>query len=137
MRQFSSNSKYRSLILENDGKSSPPNNKDGGVKRGADSDSDGSSSKKSKKEESKNNSNNGKEAKPSTPSASSSANKGHGQTSFPASSTTDAVRLKCRELLYNAIKGEGGKVSQYFDLYVFSVWYTDTKIILFFFTRTT
>ncbi|KAF6214624.1 hypothetical protein GE061_009367 [Apolygus lucorum] len=29
------------------------------------------------------------------------------QTSFPAANTTDAVRLKCRELLANAIKSDG------------------------------
>lgn len=30
------------------------------------------------------------------------------QTSFPSSSTVDAVRLKCREMLANAIKTDGG-----------------------------
>ena len=31
------------------------------------------------------------------------------QTSFPAANTTDAVRLKCRELLAGALKSDGGK----------------------------
>ena len=34
-------------------------------------------------------------------------------TSFPpaSSNTTDAVRLKCRELLTTAVRGDGGKVN--------------------------
>jgi transcription elongation factor S-II len=36
-------------------------------------------------------------------------------TSFPpaSSNTTDAVRLKCRELLSTAVRGDGGRVTIY------------------------
>jgi len=70
-------------------------------KRGTDSDSDGASSKKIKLDSRKEKDSN-KAATPSAP----AAPKG-GQTSFPASCTTDSVRIKCRELLCNSIRGEG------------------------------
>lgn len=41
------------------------------------------------------------------PSSSNSGNSNNKQTSFPPAATTDAVRLKCREMLANAIKVDG------------------------------
>lgn len=93
--------KWKKYLPENDGKSSPTNStptKSGETRKSnGDSDSESPAAKKTKLEV--------KESSKPTPAPFTSAKQTI--TSFPPVSTTDAVRLKCRELLYNAIKGDG------------------------------
>lgn len=84
---------------ENDGSPTNSTPKHDNKRGAADSDSDGSSSKKSKLDSKKDIKQSSTPAPP--------ASRG-GQTSFPAASTTDAVRIKCRELLFTAMKADGG-----------------------------
>ncbi|ODM93973.1 Transcription elongation factor S-II [Orchesella cincta] len=92
--------KWKKYLPDGDGKSSPTSNstssKTGEVRKSnGDSDGESAPAKKAKIEK--------EPPKPaSNPFPSSKA-----ITSFPAVSTTDAVRLKCRELLMNAIRGDG------------------------------
>ncbi|OXA63334.1 transcription elongation factor S-II [Folsomia candida] len=90
--------KWKKFLPENDGSPTNSTPKHDNKRGAADSDSDGSSSKKSKLDSKKDIKQSSTPAPP--------ASRG-GQTSFPAASTTDAVRIKCRELLFTAMKADG------------------------------
>jgi transcription elongation factor S-II len=98
--------KWKKYLPENDGKESPINATSSPVSSGERRpiDSDGESSNASSGHHKR-----AKIEKEPTPKISSTPNAAiRGPDScFPPSNTTDAVRLKCRELLLTAIKGDG------------------------------
>ncbi|CAG7724825.1 unnamed protein product [Allacma fusca] len=89
--------KWKKYLPENEGKDSPTNNSSSGKNeaRKNDSDGEGPATKKAKVE------------KESTSKPISNSSSLKGNASFPPCNTTDSVRLKCREMLLQAITGDG------------------------------
>lgn len=92
--------KWKKYLPDGDGKSSPTNSTSTakGEVRKSNGDSDGESAAKKPKLDSK---------EATKPAPAPFQNSAKSIASFPPVSTTDAVRLKCRELLLNAIRGDG------------------------------
>lgn len=96
--------KWKKYLPDNEGKASPTNSQNSQGKQGevrksnGDSDGESAAAKKPKLENNK---------EPPKPPANVLPTNNKSIASFPPVCTTDAVRLKCRELLMNAIRGDG------------------------------